>query len=146
MNEKKYKQHLTIWVIATVILIGASYFAGSSHGKSLAAANATALRGQFGGAGMRTGANRFAGGGLVTGSVLSKDDTSMTIKSRDGSSKIVLYSGTTQVMKSTAGASSDVAIGSQVSVQGTQNSDGSVTAQSIQIRPDMPAKPAATAE
>jgi hypothetical protein len=140
MQEKTYKKHLTIWIVVTVVLVGVSFYAGGVHAKSAAKNAMTAARGQFAGAGgaRTTGANRFGtGGGAVLGSVLSKDDTSMTVKSRDGSSKIVLFSGTTQVLKSAPGAASDISVGTQVSVQGTQNSDGSVSAQSIQIRPDM---------
>ena len=147
MQEKIYKKHLTVWIIITVVLIGVSFYAGNVHGGNTAKAAISQARGQFGGgAGGVRGASRFGtGGGLVSGSVLSKDDTSMTVKMRDGSSRIILYSGTTQVLKSTSGSANDVAVGTQISVQGTQNSDGSVTAQSIQIRPDMPATKSAPA-
>jgi hypothetical protein len=138
MNEKTYKQHLTIWIIVTVILVCGAYYAGTKHGKS----NTLALQSQMRNSGGANGARRFGtGGGLISGDVVSKDDTSMTIKMRDGSSRIVLYSGTTQVLKSSSGLASDVVAGSTVSVQGTQNADGSVTAQSIQIRPAMPPTP-----
>lgn len=139
MNEAKYKQHLIIWIIATVILVGIAFYAGDAYGTKHASQNAAALRGQFGGGANRPLGSRFGtGGGLVTGSVLSKDDTSMTVKSRDGSSKIILYSGNTQILKTAPTTSTNVSVGAQISVQGTQNSDGSITAQSIQIRPDMP--------
>lgn len=136
MNNTTYKKHLTIWIIATIVIAGISFYAGNKHGQA-----ATPSRGQFGQqAGTRTGGRFGSGAGLVAGTVLSKDDTSMTIKMRDGSSKIVLYSGSTQVLRSAPGTAADVAVGAQVSAQGQQNSDGSVTAQSIQIRPDMPVK------
>jgi hypothetical protein len=132
------KEHVVAYVLITLVLIGGSYFAGTKH-KSTQARGAFA-NGQFmngqGGASART---RIGGGGLVAGEVLSKDATSVTVKMRDGSSRIVLYSGTTQVMKSTSGSIDDVAVGSQVMVQGATNSDGSVTAQSIQIRPQVSA-------
>ncbi len=83
-----------------------------------------------------TNRNRFgAGGGVVTGSVLSLDASSMSVKMRDGSTRVVLYSPTTQVFTSTEGKTTDVAVGKNVMVAGTQNPDGSVTASSIQIRP-----------
>ncbi len=43
-----------------------------------------------------------------------------------------------QILKSTTGSTSDIAVGAQVSAQGMQNADGSVTAQSIQLRPAQP--------
>ena len=140
----KKKQMVTLCIIAAVaVIIG--FFGGMKYGENSAQAAAMAMRSQFGGAGGRSGGARTANGGFVTGQVLSKDAASITLKSKDGSTKIVLYSGTTQVMKSTSGSADDVAVGSQISVQGSSNSDGSVTAQSIQIRPAMPA-PAAPAQ
>ena len=140
-TKKKYNQHLIAWVSITVVLVAGAYLVGNKHG--IASAKPTFGRGgtALSGPGARMGGGRFgAGAGLVTGTVLSKDTTSITIQAKDGSSKIVLYSGSTQVLKSTAGSVDDIAVGSQVSAQGTQNSDGSVTAASIQIRPAMPAK------
>jgi hypothetical protein len=135
MNEKKYKQHMMIVVAIAVVLIGVSFYAGTKHGQKsgLASMRGQFPAGQMGGA--RAGARFASGGGVVMGSILSKDATSMTVQGRDGSSKIILYSGSTQIAKSAAGTADDVAVGTQVSVIGTQNPDGSVTAQSIQIRP-----------
>ena len=137
ITDKKYKQHLAIWIIVTVILVAGAYYAGMKHEtsklKSSFGRGATALGGaRTGGA----GASRFgSGAGLVTGTVISKDADSMTVQAKDGSSKIIIYSGSTQVLESTSGTADDVSVGSNVSAQGTQNSDGSVTATSIQIRP-----------
>jgi hypothetical protein len=39
------------------------------------------------------------------------------------------------VLKTTAGTSNDLVVGTNVSVQGTANPDGSVSAQIISIRP-----------
>src|SRR3989344_5885057 len=75
------------------------------------------------------------GGGFTAGEIISKDETSITIKMQDGSTKIVLVGSSVQVMKSTTGSVDDLAIGTQITVTGSANSDGSVTAQSVQIRP-----------
>ena len=139
MDETKYKKHLTIWITATVILIALAFFAGSKHGQNVSKKAFAGMRGAMGQNGGRGGGRFSAGGGVVMGSIISKDATSMTVKMRDGSSKIVLYSGTTQISKSIAGTADDVAVGTEVSVIGAQNTDGSVTASTIQIRPVMQA-------
>lgn len=83
-------------------------------------------------------------GGFLSGEVISKDATSITLKTRDGSTKIVLFSASTDILKSTSGKSDDLNIGEQVVVTGSSNADGSLSAQSIQIRPNMPVPPAQT--
>ena len=125
-----------------VIIVGiAAFYGGMSY--------ATPASGVPGGGGTQlargqngsTTQNGFRGargdgqGGFVSGEVIAKDATSITIKLRDGGSKIVLLSPSTQVMKTAAGTLADLAVGVQVSTTGAANSDGSVTAQSVQIRP-----------
>lgn len=66
---------------------------------------------------------------------ISSDDKSITVKLQDGSSKIVLLTDTTSISKSTEGSKSDLKTGEKVAVFGTENSDGSVTAQNVQLNP-----------
>ena len=75
-------------------------------------------------------------GGAVTGSVISVDPTSMTVKMSDGSTKIVILSASTTYSNTVSAASSDVKVGSMVAAFGSANSDGSVTATSVQINPN----------
>src|SRR4029077_14482427 len=95
--------------------------------------------------GVRGGARGTGGGGFVAGTLVSKDATSVTIQlggpnassTNAGAtgSKIVLYNGSTQIGKFDTGTSDDLKVGDMVTVQGSTNSDGSITAQMIQIRP-----------
>lgn len=83
------------------------------------------------------------GGGITNGEVIGVDDKSITVKMPDGSSKIVLLSSTTTINKSAEGTVADVKTGEKVAVFGTSNSDGSLTAQSIQLNPVMRLAPSA---
>ncbi|HET8581537.1 MAG TPA: hypothetical protein VFL98_03695 [Candidatus Paceibacterota bacterium] len=132
------KRLITFAVIA--FLIGAAAGFGGSRifamrqvsaarfaaGRAFGGADATgtaSMRGSFG-----------ARGGIVTGTVLSKDSSSITVATQNGSS-LVLYGASTGVSKSVSVPIADVAIGARVSVTGPENSDGSVTAAQIQLLP-----------
>ena len=74
------------------------------------------------------------GGGMTEGEIISKSDTSLTIKTSDGSTKTVYFSDSTTISKNETGSSSDLAVGTKVSVSGTTNTDNSVTGKMIMIR------------
>jgi len=126
---------IIIAVIAILIVGGGAFYGGMIYGKSQSATASTALRTAFA---SRTGRDG-GGGGFISGSIIAEDNSSITIKlPNNGGSKIIFYSPTTQIGKMTSRTSSDLTNGTNISVTGTTNSDGTVTAQSIQIRPAMP--------
>ena len=150
MNTK----NLSLAVIAALVVAGGAFFGGIKYSESHGAVSPASFQNmtpdqrqqlmqQFrnnGGArasGMpgRGGQN---GGGFTNGQVIAKDDKSVTVKLRDGGSKIVFFSDKTQILKSASGTMDDVANGEQVMVSGTANPDGSITAESIQVRPQLP--------
>jgi hypothetical protein len=137
--KKELYKIIGIGLIAIVI----AFWSGSAYSKSQSPAG-NGSRGNFAGRmGMMGGAGR-GGAGFISGDIIAKDAASITVKGRDGSSRIVFYSGSTEVGKFVSGSSADLEVGKSVSLNGTANSDGSITAQSIQIRPAiMPARPPA---
>ncbi len=91
-------------------------------------------------AGQRQGATgnfRGTSGGMATGEIIAKDDKSITIKLGDGGSKIVFYSASTQLQEMASTTLDNLVVGKQVVASGTANSDGSITAKSIQLRQDV---------
>lgn len=133
MQNKK-----VIGIVVIILVAGLSFWGGMMlAGKNIKAAAASRQNlfaqngGARGGAGMRIG----AGGGLVSGQILSKDNTSITVQLNNGGSKIVFFSPTTKIEKTVDGSATDVIIGKSVMINGTANPDGSVSATSIQLRP-----------
>ena len=128
-------------IICAVVVGAIAFYSGMLYGKSQAtAALAANPRGTgmgtygagAGGAGGRGG--RGFGGG-TSGQVVSNDGSTLTIQTTDGSSKIVVFSSSTRIGEMTNGTSADLVNGANVLVNGQTNTDGSITATNIQIRP-----------
>ena len=136
------KTVITAIVVAIVFGGGGSYF-GTQQAASAAPSGAAAYAGRTGAAG---GASRFgggaAGGGSTTGTIISTGSGTMTIQMAASTStsattgtKIVLFDANTVVSELQTVPAANLAVGQLVTVGGTANSDGSVTATSIQVRP-----------
>jgi len=125
-------------VIAAVIAGGAGFYGGMLYGQSTNANSRAGLNRQ--GTGFAMGAGQRGSGaqpnaGFSGGEIIKKDDSSVTVKLSNGSSQIILFSDTTKILKSVQGLAGDLTVGERVTVTGSKNQDGSLTAQSIQIRP-----------
>ncbi len=120
-------KQVIIYIVGGVLMV-ASFLGGYKYGQSQTVTDASkgrlglnAAGGNFvrGTGDAQNSGRRINGqgfGGMVNGEILSLDDKSITVKMRDGSSKIVFYSGTTTIGKTTAGAATDLVIGKQVNV------------------------------
>ena len=133
------KNKNTMILVAAVLVIVAA--AGGFFGGMMYQKNQTSTLGMMGANGFRQGGS-FAGSSgqstafrPVRGQVLNMDTNSLTVKLSDGSTKLVVLSSSTAFMQSTKAALTDLKTGDTVNVVGTANSDGSVTAQDVQINP-----------
>lgn len=143
---------LTI-VLLLIVFTGIGFFAGTKYQQSKTPSFATGqnARGQFAGInGTGTGAAGGANargrmnGGQIRGEILSSDAKSITVKLTDGSTKIVLLGINPTINKAAEATTADLKIGATVSIFGTTNTDGSVTAQNIQLNPTMIGRPSGT--
>ncbi len=135
------KNTIIIAIVVAVVVGAGSFYAGTTLGKSGSNQGAGFARGQMmngnrGFNGQINGARSAQAGGFVAGKIIAKDDQSITIESQGGGSKIIFFSTSTAVTKSTAGSPTDLSVGTNVTANGKTNSDGSVSAEMIQIRPE----------
>lgn len=123
--------------VIVVVVAAAAFFVGMKYQQSKTpSAGAQGANSAVSGTGTRTGRGGQNGtGGGTRGQVVSVDSNSITVKLSDGSSKIVLINGSTQIGKAQKAVQSDIQSGDTVMAFGTANSDGSITAQNIQINP-----------
>jgi hypothetical protein len=124
-------------IIIVIIIVGAgAFYGGMKYQQNKISSQRPSFqnlspeqRQQFAQRVGRTGVN------FLSGEVISKDEKSLTLKLPDGSTKIVFFSGSTQISKATEGTIDDIGIGKQIMVSGDQNPDGSYTARIIQLSP-----------
>ena len=133
------KEHMKKYIVPAIILVvvaGASFYGGTIYGKtSRARGFAAGLNGQFGG--NQNMAQRFQRlPNMVSGEIISKDDNSVTIKlPNDRGSRIIMLSGNTKIEKSVSGTKNDLSVGTTISASGKSSDNGTVDAQTVQIRP-----------
>jgi len=123
-------------VLLIAVGVGAlAFFGGIQYDKSQ---QSTSQRGLMSAAGRTgTGARRIGNGTPTTGEILNMDTSSLTVKLADGSSRIVLLSDKTMYNKTAAVDKSELKVGERVGVFGTANTDGSITAQNVQLNPQV---------
>ncbi len=126
--------------LLVVLVVGGSFFAGTLVGESRARQGL--FQGRFGGQGGQFQRQGQPPGGRPGGGIMG------TIKSAQGDTLVLTTSqGDTQVQttnatvveKYTTASVGDLKVGERVVVSGTQNDDGSLTAQSIQSLRDFEA-------
>lgn len=137
--KKPNNKSLIILMAAVVIALGAGFFGGMEYQKNKRVTN---FRSNFSGNQQGTTARNGnttsrngtpSGSQPVSGEIVSIDDTGITIKTPNGGSKIVVFSNSTVINKTTEGSKSDLKTGDSVMVIGTISTDGTVTAETVSI-------------
>ena len=113
-------QMIIITVLVAIVFAGAGFFAGMQYQKPQRTSFVRRL-------------NNNQNNAAIRGQILSGDANSITIKLADGSSKIVVFGTNTIITEAATASKSALMQGKQVTVMGTTNSDGSVTAADIQL-------------
>ena len=124
-----------ITTIVAVVFAAAGFYGGMLYGTSKNASTISNFGTRQAGTGMGRNATPSVAGGMVYGEIVSVDSTSMTVKAKDGGSKIVFFSGSTKISKNADAPVSDLVAGLTVMASGTTNSDGSVSAKTVEINP-----------
>lgn len=131
------KKSIIVMIVVALVVGGVAFYAGTKFrtGRDAARFNTSQNAGQRG---MNMNMRGRQTGGMVNGSIVAKDDTSITVKLPTGGSKIVFFTDSTLMTKNTTASNVDLTINENVMVNGSVNTDGSVNAQSIHIGSPMP--------
>ena len=129
------KNSLIMTIVVTIVVGALGFYGGTLYQKNKG--------GSFTPRQFQNGPNRPSGAQArndpnqgnrpVSGEIVSIEDNTITIKTQDGSSKIVIYSGSTKVNKTLEGSREDLKVGEQVMVIGSEGTDGTVKAQSVSV-------------
>lgn len=132
----KNQKNIIIFTLSLLLVGSISFYGGMQYEKNInAGLRQSGFNRPTGGMAMNPGMRQGSqGGGFVNGTIKEKDGDNLVVTTGKDGSKIVLFSERTKILKSTDGSIEDVAVGTPVMIMGSQNQDGSITAQSIQIR------------
>jgi hypothetical protein len=145
MNKQK---HIITMVLIIIVITGGAFYGGMQYGARNIQTKISSQQEQGRGFGNQRGPGQGGGqrgammgpnggaGDFSGGEITAKDDTSITIKSRNGSSQIIFFSTSTTIGKAVEGTNADLNVGQQITANGKANPDGSLVAQNIQIKPE----------
>jgi len=126
------KNNIFSFILIAVISLGVGFYAGNWYQKNQQQQRFL----QFGTRNFsgQNQASRFGVGARpVSGQIIKKEADSITIKTQNGSTRIVFFTDKTNIGKTTKATSDDLKENETVFIVGQENSDSSITAQNIQI-------------
>ena len=139
-------------IIISLIVAGAAFYGGTLYAKassslpsgnfakgSFPAGQGNFQRGQLpSGATGQNSVARGSGEEMTRGDIFSVDESSITVKTEQGGSKIIFFSDKTDITETLTVTKENLAEGKTVMVTGETNDDGSISANTIFIREAMP--------
>lgn len=133
------KNKLILAVIVSLFVgVTGGFLVGKNQAVGIGGENRENFRGGTAGMGNRPGGvglNRMVGFRPINGEIISVEEGSMTVKTEDGSTKLILVSDKTVYNQTTKINRDSLKVGDKIGAFGTTNQDGSVSAQNIQINP-----------
>lgn len=128
------KNNLILMIIVAVAVGGLAFWGGVQYQKrqigNFRSDQPANIRGQLKEMPERSGTQL---GRAVNGEIISVDDETITIKTQEDDTRIVIFSDLTRINKTNEGSIADLQIGEQVMVVGAEDTSGVVTAQNISI-------------
>lgn len=146
-NKKQLTTQVTIIIIVAVI----SFFVGTKYQQSKLTSRFSQRSNNFSREGMipqdgtsrgnrspqdNNNHNQPPGFPQTVGKIINIDENSITIKTNDGGSKIILISESTVINQSIEVSKTNLKVGSSVHVSGSVNSDGSISGRQIEVGPE----------
>jgi hypothetical protein len=126
-------KHIIITIICVVCVGGGAFYGGMMYQKSQRPSFSGGMPGGAGGSGSSATQTQKTSYQPIVGTVSSADASSLTVRQENGSSRIVLSSSSTKVSRLLDALMSDIKTNDAVTVLGTINTDGTVTAASVSL-------------
>ena len=128
------KNNLTLVIVIAVVVGGLAFWGGVQYQKkqigNFRSDQPANIRGQLKEMPERSGTQL---GRAVNGEIISVEDETITIKTQEDDTRIVVFSDLTRINKTNEGSVADLQIGEQVMVVGAEDTSGVMTAQNISI-------------
>ena len=129
------KKTLLVTAFIIIVALGA-FYAGAKYEKHKLSALGLLVN---------KSANKKPVANSIKGVVTSKDDTSVTIKMVDGTTKNIPFSGSLTFGKDGVGSAADISTGELIIITGENNADGIFVPTNIRISKNSPKAPVTTA-
>lgn len=139
---------MILMIVCALVLVGGGFWGGMTYQKQKTTSNTVGTRDGAPPSGTSGGRGTFpsgstppsggqggpGGGNGASGEIISISDNSVTIKTSDGSTKIIYFTSSTKISKNTAGSTADLTVGTTIMANGTTNTDKSIASTTIMIQ------------